>query len=270
MSRLPTEFKTIHDLRRLRDIRERNGIFVPVKKLVDICIPAYKEEGYIEHTIDSLMNQTLWKENLMNIVVGEYSHNPDHLSGKKKSYLKMLCEKNKVIHVFVPQKGIGFARNYTIINGSLSDIITCFDADCRFNRNDAMELLVNPIMDSNGKKIVSTYCRTLLTKDNILRKESLGEKIFKTIANEAGTFERFLPLGRAIGLTFKREVFFKINGFPLVNFSDDMITNYRISLLYGMYSRKHIHNVIVLSSDRRAVAASKHGMNILNYNNNYR
>lgn len=264
---LPEKFKTLTDIKRKRELLEREGKFVKQKKVVDICIPAYKEEGYIERTLDSLMNQTMWKNNLMNIVVGEYTNNPLHLSGKETSYIQRLCYKNKVIHIFVPTKGVGRARNHTILYGSMSDIITTFDADSRFNRKDAMEFLTTPIMQG---KVVSTYCRTILTKDNLIRKESLGEVIFKKIMNGAGDLEALLPVGRAIGLTFKREVFFKINGFPLVNFYEDYITNYRISLAYGMSNRKFVPEVIVLSSDRRAVAAGKHGLNILDYHKNYR
>lgn len=265
---VPQNFKTLIELKRKRDILEREGKFVKQKRVVDICIPSYKEEGYIEKTIDSLMNQTMWKDGLMNIVVGEYSTNPYHYEGKQQSYLHKLCYKNKVIHVYVPRKGVGQARNHTIVHGSMSDIITTFDADCRFNRKDAMELLTGPILQKGN--IVSTYCRTLLTKDNLIRKETFGEVIFKKIMNGAGDLEAFLPVGRAIGLTFKREVFFKINGFPLVNFYEDYITNYRISLAYGMSSRKFINDVIVLSSDRRAAAVSKYGLNILDYHKNYR
>lgn len=262
---LPENFKRLNHEQ--RELEEREGIFRKRKKVVDICIPAYKEEGYIEKTIDSLMNQTMWKQGLMNIVIGEYSHNPLHLEGKKQSYIQELCAKNKVLHVFVPKKGVGFARNYTILHGSMSDIITTFDADSRFSTVKAMEFLTRPILEG---RYVSTYCKTLLVKDDKLRKETLGEILFKKIMNGAGDLESFLPVGRAIGLTMKREVFFRINGFPDVNFYEDYITNMRISSKYGMVNRKFIPEVIVLSSDRRAAAVSKHGLDILNYHKNFR
>lgn len=264
---IPKTFKTYKELQRKRDILEREGNFIKTKKEVDICIPAYREEGYIEKTIDSLMNQTMWKDGLMNIVVGEYSHDPQHLDGTKTSYLKELCFKNKVIHVFVPKKGVGFARNHTILNGSLSDIITTFDADSRFNRDDAMELLIEPIKEGRA---VATYCNTILVRDNLLKKESFGERLFKTVSDGLGDIERLLPIGRSLGLTFTRQVFFKINGFPLVNLTEDYVTHYRICYHYGMFQRKFVPQVIVLSSDRRAAAIAKYGLNVINYDKNYR
>lgn len=260
-------YKSLEPLKEKWKKLEAEGKIVKRKKMVDICIPSYKEEGYIEYTIDSLMNQTLWKDDLMNIVVGEYTENPLHLSGSKKSYLQELCEKNKVLHTYVPKKGVGTARNYTILNGSLSDIITTFDADSRFNRDDAMEILTRPVLEN---KFVSTYCKTVMVKDDLMRQESVGEKIYKTIANGMAVLESVLPIARSLGLTFKRSVFFRVNGFPLYNLGEDYLINYRISVAYGMYSRKFIPEVIALTSDRRAAAIGKHGLQIYNYDNNYR
>lgn len=246
---------------------EKEGKIVKKKKMVDICIPAYKEEGYIEKTIDSLMNQTLWKEDLMNIVVGEYSENPKYLKGIKKSYLKELCEKNKVLHTYVDKKGAGVARNLTILNGSVSDILTMFDADSRFNRDDAMEILVKPVISG---KYVCTHCKTIIVKDDYFHKETLGESIYKGIANASAHLEKFVPVGRVLGLTLTRSAFFKIDGFALTSLAEDWLLNYRLSVNYGMYSRKFINRVVVLSSDRRAAAMGKDGLKIFNYGNNYR
>ena len=172
----PEKFKTLEELRVMwKRQEEKGGRPIRRKKLVDVCIPSYKEEGYIEHTLDKLMNQTLWKEELMNIVVGEYTDNPRHVKGEKSSYLQELCHKNKILHTFVPRKGVGFARNWTILNGSVSDIIMNFDADSKFNRNDAVQLMVNPILNRGGTEM--TYCATKFVED-IKHKKSLTEIMY--------------------------------------------------------------------------------------------
>ncbi len=262
---------TVADLKEKWRIAKMKGQFIKEKKMVDVCIPAYREEGYIEYTIDKLMNQTLWKEGLMNIVVGEYSYLQDHLKGRKSSYLKELCTKNGVIHVFVPQKGIGFARNYTILNGSISDIICNLDADARFSSKDAVQKLLDPILEGSGK-IVSTYCDTIIVPDDDLtRKQSFEEIMFRRIYNNIGILEKSSPFGRAPGLVFKREVFYRVNGFPIVNSLEDYSMNWRISMMYGILSRKFVSTVKVLASDRRAKALSKEGaLDVLNYNKDYR
>src|SRR3982751_5011835 len=177
---IPTRFKTLEELRaKWKEEEERTGRPIRRKKLVDVCIPSYREEGYIEYTLDKLMNQTLWKEELMNIVVGEYTDNPKHMKGERTSYLRELCGKNKVLHVYVPRKGVGFARNWTIMNGSISDIIMNFDADSKFDRNDAVRIMIEPILK---KEYEMTYCSTVVV-DDIKRKRSMQEIAFRFIQN---------------------------------------------------------------------------------------
>ncbi len=260
-------FKTLDELRtKWKAEEERTGRPARRKKLVDVCIPSYREEGYIEYTLDRLMNQSLWKEELMNIVVGEYTDNPKRVMGQKSSYLRELCSKNRVLHTFVPKKGVGFARNWTILNGSISDIIMNFDADSRFDRNDAVWRMVDPILK---KEAEMTYCSTHFMED-IRHKKSLSEVVYLTLNECSAGSERLVPFGRAIGMTFTRCGFFGVNGFPLINFGEDFMFHYRFSLKYGMFSRKYVDEVKVLSSDRRAHALSTHGAKALNYSKNYR
>lgn len=238
------------------------------KKLVDMIIPSYKEEGTIERTLDKLMNQTMWQQGLMNIVVGEYSENPLHHNGKKTSYLKELCKKNKMIHVFVPGKGVGYARNVTIMNGSISDIITNLDADSTFNRDDAIELLVNPIIKDS--KIKCTYCETIVVPDKEVTNPSLSYMAYRALLDNAAKFEKIAPVGRSLGLTFAREVFWKVNGFPHINLGEDYTFHWRVSVHYSIWARKFIDEVKVLSSDRRVRAINKDGLSVFDYSRQYR
>lgn len=264
----PQRFKTLEELKaKWREEEERTGRPVRRKKLVDVCIPSYREEGYIEYTLDKLMNQTLWKDETMNIVVGEYTDNPKHMKGEKTSYLKELCGKNRVLHCFVPRKGVGFARNWTILNGSISDIIMNFDADSRFNRDDAVGMMVNPILKN---ETMLTYCSTRFV-EGVKHIKSLPETVYRMMYDCAEGHERVLPFGRAIGLTFTRQSFFGVNGFPLTNLGEDYMFHYRFSLRYGMFSRRFVEPVKVLTSDRRARALTEHGVTkALNYSKNYR
>ena len=263
-------YKSIYELKQLWKQQEEKGIYKR-KKLVDLVIPAYREEGTIERTLDKLMNQTLWRDGLMNIVIGEYSDNPLQLAGKKTSYLKELSRKNKFIHVFVPEKGVGFARNYTILHGSMSDYICNFDADSQFNRTDAVQLMLNPIMQNPGKT-VCTYCQTIVVSDDELDKQgvTIPYMAYKALLNNAILLERVIPIGRAIGLTIEREAFFGVNGFPLYKFWEDYAFHHRLTMKYGVWARKFVDEVKILSSDRRVRAINKNGIRVFNYDTNYR
>lgn len=266
----PPMFKTLEELKaKWKAEEERTGRPVRRKKLVDVCIPSYREEGYIEYTLDKLMNQSLWKEELMNIVVGEYTDNPRHMKGEKTSYLRELCAKNRVLHVFVPRKGVGFARNWTILNGSVSDIIMNFDADSKFDRKDAVWRMVEPILK---KEAEMTYCTTVVVDDIAKeRKRSFQETAYRFMQDYASSVERYVPIGRAIGLTFTRQAFFQVNGFPLYNMGEDYLFHYRFSIRYGIFARRFVDTVKILSSDRRARAISEFGgAKALNYSKNYR
>lgn len=263
------QYMSLFELKQHWKSQQEKGNFRQ-KKLVDVIIPAYKEEGIIERTLDKMMNQTMWKQGLMNIVVGEYSVLPAHLEGKKTSYLRELCKKNKLIHVFVPEKGVGYARNYTILNGSVSDVICNFDADSQFNRTDAVELMLAPI--NKDKRIVCTYCQTVVVPDEKLETAppTLSYMAYQALLNNAVHLEKIAPIGRAIGLTMTREAFFKVNGFPHYKLWEDYTFHYRISVKFGMWARKFVDDVKVLSSDRRVRAINKEGISVFDYSNNYR
>ena len=47
----------------------------PNTKLLSICIPAYKEDGYLQVTLKYLMGQRMFQNGYVQIVVGEYKDN---------------------------------------------------------------------------------------------------------------------------------------------------------------------------------------------------
>lgn len=229
---------------------------------VDVLIPAYKEKGYIEKTLKYLTKQTLYKSGLVHIVVGEYL---DELH-KFNQYTKNICATiPNADYITIDRKGIAYARNQMVEKAAFSDVFMSFDSDAIFNRLDAIEIMITPIIE---KEKVMTNCESIFFDfvNHKEVKEPVLPDYFKVMSDISTNLEKVV-LARGPGLTLSREAFDKVGGFRDVSVGEDWWMGFDIVKEYGILQKKFIDSVKVLMSDRRAKAFSQHGMNVFDYTN---
>lgn len=216
--------------------------------------------GYIERTLANLAQQTLYKKGQMEICIGDFKDSlnfDDHR-------LEDLCKKmDHVKYMPLFQKGIAWSRNQIIKNLATSNIFLILDADSRFNRPDAVEMLIHPIL--NGEKHL-TNCDVLFIDDKTGQVMTQPSNFYEFAANVANVLERFI-FARSSGLTVSREAFEYVGGFRenLNIITEDWMLAADIVHNFGYPSKKHIEGVKVFASNRRAKAWDKFGPSVLNY-----
>lgn len=111
------------------------------KPLVSVIIPAYNVEGYIEKTIESVLNQTY--RNLEIIVVNDGS------TDKTREIAYSILRNSGVNFKIIDQtnQGVSVARNIGIENAS-GDYIKFLDGDDRLPPN-SIELLLSKALEKN-------------------------------------------------------------------------------------------------------------------------
>lgn len=233
------------------------------KYLVDVCIPTYNEKGYIERTLLNLTDQDIYKKGMIHIVIGDYK---DELNADD-NYLSNLCRKYEhTTYVPVFQKGIAAARNIIIRDGSLTNIIMNFDADSVFNRTDAVEKMIHPILRGEAK---ITNCEVMMY--DFEKKEPVIKPIrnFYDFGLAMATPLEKLVFARGPGLTVDKQAFYDVGGFRMVPAAEDYYLSFDICMAYGMISKRFIDDVKILTSDRRAKAFEEHGFKAVDYNKSY-
>jgi glycosyltransferase involved in cell wall biosynthesis len=96
-----------------------------MKEPISILVPAYNTQDYIEETLDSIQNQSYFKDfNEYEIVVG--------VDGWEKVLEKLSQIRSKYINLRIlnmpTNKGLGVVRN-TLIYAAKYDVVTIFDSD---------------------------------------------------------------------------------------------------------------------------------------------
>lgn len=229
--------------------------------LLDLAIPTFNEKKLIERTLYHLTQQELYKKGKVHIIIADFKNelNIDDI------YMEDLCKKiEHITYIPVFRKGIAFARNTAFKEGAKTDIFMNFDADGCFNRTDAIDMMISPILD---KTAVMTNCETILfdfDKNEPISNVKNAYVVLSTIGN---ILERSI-LSRGPGITCSREAFEEIGGFRDVMLSEDYFFALDIIREYGMLQKKFIDGVKILTSARRAIAFDEHGTNILDYNHN--
>src|SRR5574338_1313035 len=103
---------------------------------VAVVIPTFKEDDMLRRCLDSLEQQTVFKDS--EIVIADYDPDDKHVT------TNAIAEYQYVKYVSVDKKGIANARNAGI-QASSAPVIVNFDAECVFNRPDAISLMIQPI-----------------------------------------------------------------------------------------------------------------------------
>lgn len=151
-----------------------------MNKKISVIVIAYNEEENIQNCIDSILNQTLKKFNL--IIIDDGSTDKTFSIIKKFNDPRVRCIKNKI------RKGYSISRNIGIINSN-SDYIFFTDADCIVNKNWLREGLKNFKGNTVG---VGGITYKLIEKDRIHPSQKYEIPTFATcnVAYKADTLKK--------------------------------------------------------------------------------
>ena len=240
--------------------------------LISIVIPTYNEEN-IYKTLRKLAEQTIFDlyKNQVEIVISDYDPEKTGLTTKGweefiKDYPSILLK----VH-WVYRKGIAYARHEGIV-ASFGQIIVNFDADARFSTNDALEKLVQPIINN---ECVMTCCDNLLDADELEPQHHFNETIILVKAAYATT-DMIQKDNQVVtlepGMCFTRHVYDFVGGFNDIKQSEAFFLSLRIIYNFGFNCKKHVPDIAVLVSPRRAIASTKLGIidTWFNYDNAFR
>ena len=233
--------------------------------LIDICIPTYNEGKYINKTLNELSKQTLFQKGKVNIIVGDYD--PEK-NGNVYAIVKQFG--NLVNYIPIYKQGIGYARNRAIASGQ-SPYVVNFDADCHYNREDALELLLEPLLpkEEGAPEALLTHCDIKLEEDDSKQKvDEFTDNLF----NFLSIAYRYVPVVMGPCMMFTRDAFNMVGGFrelpPSVP-GEDWEFVYRFCIAFSIRAKKWIRDVVVIASARRHKHLTKDPF-ALNYNRQYR
>ena len=231
--------------------------------LISICIPSFNESKYIVDTLVGLSYQTLFKE--CEIVIADYD--PE---GTKATYNTVamglrtnpaFAGKIKWIDVF--KSGIGIARHIACSQAN-GKIILNFDADCRFEHTNAIELILGELI--RGKyKLCHCWNEINPEEKTAFQKAGTGDVMYqiRNTLHSAG-----LPFIYEPGSMLSKQTYEELGGFRDVIMLEGPILGFDATLKYGLGAIKFINNVKVLVSGRRFVGSD--GVLDLNYHHAFR
>ena len=113
------------------------------KFLIDVCIPTLSEESTISDTLSELTWQTLYRKGKVQIVLADY----DPLKNNSAA-LRKVVEKTGIANVKIvsaDRAGVGYQRNVAAL-ACKAPYMVSFDADCRYRDDNALELLLEPLV----------------------------------------------------------------------------------------------------------------------------
>ena len=143
-------------------------------KLISIIIPIYNNEKFISRCLDSIINQTYKKIEIIIVNDGSTDKSLDVISKyeKKDNRIKVINKKNE---------GVSIARNIGI-ESSKGDYITFVDAD-DWLELDAIEKLYIEITEKNVDVVRGNYYINKFISDNanIAKMYELSNKIIKRV-----------------------------------------------------------------------------------------
>lgn len=216
--------------------------------LIDICIPTLNEEKYIYNTLDFLSQQTLYRQGKVNIIIGDY---PSEGTAKTQLIVNQFKDARLVpIH----KRGIGYARNVTIRSG-VAPLVVNFDADCHYNRNDALELMAKPLLateSSGAPQALMTNCDIEL--DTAGKKAQDTNNFADKLITISSLFYRMAPITMGPCMMFSREAFEMVGGFrelPQNIPGEDWEFVFRFCQNFSIRAKQWVKDVVVIASPRR-------------------
>lgn len=196
------------------------------EKLVSICIPAYNHEGYIEETINSIINQTY--ENIELIIINDGS--TDNTDDKIIA-LSEICKKRFKRFLYIKRENKGLLKTMkefeSLINGDYFSFVASDDFFHKTKTEKQVEIL------NNNLDFGMCYCNMVG-----IDKDSKVFKHFKTKKNKHGEVFDYLISGNfipACSVMIRTEVFNDVGGFDLGFKFEDYPLWLKISHKYKIY-----------------------------------
>lgn len=244
------------------------SVIIPPKSgpLCSVVIPTYHEEKYIVQTLRDLAEQTLFSQ--CEIVIADYDPARDMktYSAIYNAFKADSRFNNKIKFVNVFHDGIGFAR-HTGTMAATGKYITAMDADSRFgSRNDLGGIIA--AMESG--RYVMIHNNNLIKPEEMKEEHTAEANQLYVWRNEFG-LNSYVPfLAYEPGMTFLKSAYLATDGWPDVILGEGPILGWKFVMKFGPGQIKHMPNIIVYVSGRRA-AGSKQGILLdLNYHHAYR
>lgn len=211
---------------------------------ISCCIPTFEEKDYILKTIMNLKKQTIKPE----IVIADYD------PYNTFSVYKTVKDLNvKYVRIFKP--GIGFARAEAVRYSS-GDYILSYDADCVFNRFDALELMVEPL---KTEAFACTYVKTYTDSFESGFDPTMYD--LYNIRNMVSAFSPFVAFDQAV--MFSRVAYNQTDGYPDVQMAETVKLMAQFFHRFANRAFMFLEQPVIFTSPRR-------GKNILDYTTAFR
>lgn len=222
-----------------------------------VVIPVFKEEEYLRPVLHELLKQTCMFR--CEIILSEY--NPDNSQFTRQ----LIREFKQMSHVpirlvEVQERGIPLARHEGIM-AARGEIICDFDADAVWNRIDALEMMIEPIVEGRA---VMTNCDNMIDLTDV--PEEHKKSPFLSMVKPTVSF--FNALQRHTnwsfgdpGTCFFKYVYEECGGFDLEHEGWETGAHLTPKIFFrypGMV--KNVQDVMVIQSPRRTLKQLKaHG-----------
>lgn len=238
---------------------------------VSVVLPCFNENDRILETLSKLFKQSFFKD--AEIIICEYNPAND-------PYVRDLVERMAhVRYLEINRPGIAFARHMGIMKSN-AQVICNFDGDCEFLNNKCLENMVTPILN---KECILTVCDNLFDLVEVPVNELPRMDAPTKVANLINNLQRTTPLAiLEPGSCISKEAYMFVGGYDDTKQYELFMLNNRLMYHYnsfqnllfggkrGQQHKKHIPEAAVIVSSRRAIKWSERGLEVLDYNNNYR
>ncbi len=191
------------------------------KSLVDVIVPVYKVEKYLEKCINSLLNQTF--DSYSVILVDDGS--PDNCPEICDKYEKLYPEKIRVIHK--KNGGLSDARNAGVA-ASTAPCIVFVDSDDYVSEKYIEDLYI-PYKEHNADMVVSSMCREYIIDDGASKKVYPSKNSLLVMDRDTALTELFKEqkfASFAWGKLFSRELVIRYP-YPKGKYFEDSFTTYK-------------------------------------------
>lgn len=203
---------------------------------VSVCIITYQEQEYIKQTLEFLQLQSLKHE----IVIADYDP-------KKTKAVYNVVKDYDVHFVDVQMKGIGLARRIAVDNAR-GDYILSFDADCFFDRTDALELMVSPL---EAKEVACTFCKVFQDCGAVYQEQQhpLMFELYR-LRNILSVFSPVVAFDQAV--MFSKVAYQQSRGYPEnAKMGETVFLLAEFFYLFGKKAYRFLEEPVIYTSPRR-------------------
>lgn len=224
-----------------------------MERHISICLPAYNEEKYLPAALEELSKQTLFDQSW--IIVADYD--PEQ-NGATKAVVDSFSDWKNLLYQPVDRAGIAYARHLAINKIPDTYYLVNFDADARYDRDDALELMIGPL---EKKEAVITHCENVLDTNDVPAEAGFGFRFINGL-------QSFLPtVWLEPGTCFTRYAYNLVGGFDDVSWWEGTLLSLKLFGNFGPFLKKWIPNVKIIVSARRVKQYQEEGFAVLDYTN---